>query len=119
MNITELQNQIEQEREKARAICSINGATSPECAAAWDAVEELQAAVAHLNQASETHNVGKYSNGNANHGNAASKQEILRLGAMGDEKVVSELCKILENDSDPEIRAAAAQAIGMIAEEVS
>jgi HEAT repeat protein len=50
---------------------------------------------------------------------SARKQEILRLGQLGNEQVLSELCKILENDPDPEIRAAAAQAIGMIAEEAS
>ncbi|MBZ8180098.1 CBS domain-containing protein [Oscillatoria salina IIICB1] len=42
---------IAQEIEKAvieaRAICQEKGATSPECAAAWDIVEELQAEAAH------------------------------------------------------------------------
>ncbi len=46
-NITE---QIEQERTHARTVCSIEGATSGECAAAWDAVEELQAEAAHQRQ---------------------------------------------------------------------
>jgi hypothetical protein len=31
----------------ARAICAEKGASSPECAAAWDIVEELQAESAH------------------------------------------------------------------------
>ena len=43
-NITE---QIEKEREQARAACDASGATSKECAAAWDAVEELQAEASH------------------------------------------------------------------------
>lgn len=33
--------------ENARAICTKIGANSPECAAAWDAVEEMQAEAAH------------------------------------------------------------------------
>lgn len=43
-NIEEL---IEKEREQARAACDISGSDSAECAAAWDAVEELQAEAAH------------------------------------------------------------------------
>lgn len=42
-----LEGQIQQARENARAICAEKGATSPECAAAWDVVEELQAEAAH------------------------------------------------------------------------
>ena len=43
-NIADL---IEKEREQARAACDTNGSDSSECAAAWDAVEELQAEAAH------------------------------------------------------------------------
>jgi CBS domain-containing protein len=42
-----LEQEIEKARENARAICAEKGATSPECAAAWDVVEELQAEAAH------------------------------------------------------------------------
>lgn len=42
-----IHDQIEQEREQARTACSLNGSDSPECAAAWDAVEELQAEASH------------------------------------------------------------------------
>ena len=42
-----LEKEIQQARENARSICSEKGATSPECAAAWDIVEELQAEAAH------------------------------------------------------------------------
>jgi CBS domain-containing protein len=42
-----IEDRIEVAREEARAICEEKGATSPECAAAWDIVEELQAAAAH------------------------------------------------------------------------
>lgn len=43
-NIAEL---IEREREQARAACERSGSDSSECAAAWDAVEELQAEASH------------------------------------------------------------------------
>ncbi|ACK70489.1 protein of unknown function CP12 [Gloeothece citriformis PCC 7424] len=43
----ELEDQIEKARNSARAICAEKGASSPECAAAWDVVEELQAELAH------------------------------------------------------------------------
>jgi hypothetical protein len=42
-----LDTKIEQERENARNVCSTEGATSAECAVAWDSVEELQAEAAH------------------------------------------------------------------------
>ena len=37
-----IEDRIEVAREEARAICKEQGDTSPACAAAWDAVEELQ-----------------------------------------------------------------------------
>jgi hypothetical protein len=45
--MNDLQNQIEKEREQARTVCDTKGGNSSECAAAWDAVEELQAEAAH------------------------------------------------------------------------
>jgi hypothetical protein len=48
--MSNIQDQIEQERKQAREVCDLEGATSGECAAAWDAVEELQAAAAHQRQ---------------------------------------------------------------------
>jgi hypothetical protein len=47
MSQTDLLDKIEQERASAHAICESKGKDSPECAAAWDAVEEMQAAAAH------------------------------------------------------------------------
>jgi hypothetical protein len=44
--MTNIHQKIEQEREAAREACNTN-ASSAECAAAWDAVEELQAEAAH------------------------------------------------------------------------
>lgn len=48
--MSNIHEQIEKEREEARAACDLNGASSPECAAAWDAVEELQAEASHQKQ---------------------------------------------------------------------
>lgn len=45
--MSNIHEQIEQEREQARAVCDVSGATSGDCAAAWDAVEELQAEASH------------------------------------------------------------------------
>ena len=48
--MTDLKDQIKQETAQAREVCSTEGATSGECAAAWDAVEELQAEASHQRQ---------------------------------------------------------------------
>jgi CBS domain-containing protein len=45
--VTQLEKEIDKARDKARLVCAQKGATSPECAAAWDIVEELQAEYAH------------------------------------------------------------------------
>ncbi len=45
--MSNIQEKIQQEKEQAREVCSIEGAASGECAAAWDAVEELQAEASH------------------------------------------------------------------------
>lgn len=42
-----LEDKIIEARDSARQICSEKGPTSPDCAAAWDVVEELQAEAAH------------------------------------------------------------------------
>jgi hypothetical protein len=47
--MSDIQEKIQEELENARAVCSTD-ATSGECAAAWDAVEELQAEAAHQRQ---------------------------------------------------------------------
>ena len=48
--MSDIQEQIQKERESARAVCSTEGDTSGECAAAWDSVEELSAEAAHQKQ---------------------------------------------------------------------
>jgi hypothetical protein len=42
-----IKERIEKEIEGARAACDVAGGNSQECAAAWDAVEELQAEASH------------------------------------------------------------------------
>jgi hypothetical protein len=45
-----IHEQIEKERTEAREVCEVKGDGSAECAAAWDAVEELQAEASHQKQ---------------------------------------------------------------------
>lgn len=47
MSNNNIEEQIVKEREQAREVCDVNGASSGDCAAAWDAVEELQAEASH------------------------------------------------------------------------
>lgn len=49
-----IEDRLDVAREEARAICAAKGATAPECAAAWDEVEELQAAAADKRQEKKT-----------------------------------------------------------------
>jgi hypothetical protein len=48
--MSNIQEQIEKEIENARAVCGADSASAGECAAAWDAVEELQAEASHQRQ---------------------------------------------------------------------
>lgn len=45
--MSNIQEKIAEELEQAHNACSTYGETSKECAAAWDAVEELQAEASH------------------------------------------------------------------------
>jgi hypothetical protein len=45
--MSDIQEKIGQEIANAREICSVDGADPGACAAAWDAVEELQAEASH------------------------------------------------------------------------
>ncbi|WP_008309502.1 Calvin cycle protein CP12 [Leptolyngbya sp. PCC 6406] len=45
--MSDIQEKIQQELKSARDACDVSGSNSQECAAAWDAVEELQAEAAH------------------------------------------------------------------------
>lgn len=42
-----LEQQLQDEIKKSRAVCAQKGIRSEECAAAWDVVEELQSEIAH------------------------------------------------------------------------
>ncbi|HEY9887128.1 MAG TPA: Calvin cycle protein CP12 [Candidatus Obscuribacterales bacterium] len=56
----EFHEELEKARAEARSICEEKGEGSPECAAAWDAVEEMQAEVSHQHQAPAPTNFDKY-----------------------------------------------------------
>jgi hypothetical protein len=45
--MSNIQEQIDKERQEARTVCEVKGDGSAECAAAWDVVEELQAEASH------------------------------------------------------------------------
>lgn len=48
--MSDIQEKIQEELANARATCSAEGTDSPDCAAAYDALEELQAEAAHKRQ---------------------------------------------------------------------
>lgn len=48
--MSNIQEKIQEELENARTVCKVDG-SDEKCAAAWDAVEELQAEAAHQRQA--------------------------------------------------------------------
>lgn len=54
--MSDIHNQIEQERQQARSVCETEGADSTACAVAWDTVEELQAEAAHQRDKEEPKN---------------------------------------------------------------
>jgi hypothetical protein len=55
---------IEKEVEGARTVCDVTGSNSKECAAAWDAVEELQAEASHQKQKKPKNSFELYCNDN-------------------------------------------------------
>lgn len=59
--MSDIQEKIKTEVEAAREACSTEGGSSEACAAAWDAVEELQAEASHQREkASEKSSFDKY-----------------------------------------------------------
>ncbi|MDX1976635.1 MAG: Calvin cycle protein CP12 [Pseudanabaenaceae cyanobacterium bins.68] len=48
--MTKLEQALAVEEYDAKVACDVNGVDSPECAAALDAVEEVQAAISHEKQ---------------------------------------------------------------------
>lgn len=59
-----IEQKIEEELEQARAVCDLKGSSSPECAAAWDAVEELQAEASHQKQQPAKNSLEQYCDAN-------------------------------------------------------
>ena len=64
MMTNKITDQIDQERQNARQVCDVSGETSSECAAAWDAVEELQAEAAHQREHEPKSSFEKYCDDN-------------------------------------------------------
>ena len=62
--MSNIQDKIDQEVEQARATCDTSGSGSAECAAAWDAVEELQAEASHQRQAKRKNSLEQYCDAN-------------------------------------------------------
>lgn len=62
--MSNIQDKIEEEREQARATCDTSGSNSAECAAAWDAVEELQAEASHRNRSKKKNSLEQYCDAN-------------------------------------------------------
>lgn len=54
------QEELESARAYARSVCADKGKDSSECAAAWDAVEEMQAEVSHQHQVPSKTSFDKY-----------------------------------------------------------
>ncbi|MEA5618680.1 Calvin cycle protein CP12 [Cronbergia sp. UHCC 0137] len=61
---TNIQEKIEEEIQEARVVCDTSGTNSAECAAAWDAVEELQAEASHQRQVKPKNSLEKYCDAN-------------------------------------------------------
>ena len=62
--MSDIQKQITEERDNARAVCDINGTESGDCAAAWDVVEELQAEAAHQRQTKQKNSLEQFCDDN-------------------------------------------------------
>ncbi len=62
--MSDIQDKINQELEEARAVCDTAGSSSAECAAAWDAVEELQAEASHQKQKKPKNALEQYCDAN-------------------------------------------------------
>ncbi len=58
--MSDIQDKIQEELKGAREACDTSGNNSAECAAAWDAVEELQAEASHQRQAKPKNSLEKY-----------------------------------------------------------
>jgi hypothetical protein len=59
-----IHEKIQAEVEQARSVCDLTGSNSAECAAAWDAVEELQAEASHQRQNKPKNSLEQYCDAN-------------------------------------------------------
>jgi len=48
--MSDIQTKVQEELSNARQVCDLEGGDSAACAAAWDAVEEVQAEASHQKQ---------------------------------------------------------------------
>jgi hypothetical protein len=62
--MSNIKENIQKELKEARETCEISGSGSKECAAAWDAVEELQAESSHQNQSKAKNSLEVYCDDN-------------------------------------------------------
>jgi len=62
--VGDIQEKIQEEVEQARTVCDVSGSNSAECAAAWDAVEELQAEASHQRQTKPKNSLEQYCDDN-------------------------------------------------------
>ena len=60
----QIQETIESEVEQARTVCDTSGNNSAECAAAWDAVEEMQAEASHQRSKKPKNSLEQYCDDN-------------------------------------------------------
>ncbi len=58
--MSNIQAKIQEELENARQVCDTSGVGSKECAAAWDAVEEVQAEASHQREEKGKSSLEKY-----------------------------------------------------------
>ncbi len=58
--MSDIKDKIQEELQEARTVCDTSGTNSAECAAAWDAVEELQAEASHQRQSKPKNSLEKY-----------------------------------------------------------
>ncbi|MEO1561578.1 MAG: Calvin cycle protein CP12 [Cyanobacteria bacterium J06632_19] len=58
--MSDIKEKIQEELQEARTVCDSSGSNSAECAAAWDAVEELQAEASHQRQSKPKNSLEQY-----------------------------------------------------------
>lgn len=62
--MSNISEKIQEELKQARETCDVTGTDSKECAAAWDAVEELQAESSHQSDSKPKNSLEVYCDDN-------------------------------------------------------